>query len=57
MKYTLSGSERVFYSIREIEANTLTEAKEKYEEMIACEAVQAEDSEDFTIEEHKNIIN
>ena len=55
MKYTLSGSERVFYSIREIEANTLTEAKEKYEEMIACEAVQAEDSEDFTIEEHSKL--
>lgn len=50
MKYTLMGSERVFYPVREIEADTIEEAREIYEHAMA-QGMKAEDSEDFRIEE------
>lgn len=50
MKYTLEGSEKVFYEITDIEANTIEEATEEYERMVASGSIrQIEDSEGFQV--------
>lgn len=48
-KYTVWGSERVFYSEAEIEAKDETEARLKYDEMIASGIVRADDSQGYEV--------